>query len=188
MITSGSARRNERMAAANVKSILGWTCTCRRPGCVISTGSSAVQIFMSSVLMKPSAGVQRRGLARAGRAHDEADAVGLLQERLELGRGCARGSPSCRAAAACDAARMRITTSSLPPEVGIVATRSSIVPIGPAEADLAVLGLALLGDVELRHDLEPLHERVAVRRPGPRGTSGSRRRRAAARCVGVVLP
>ena len=55
MITSGSARRNERIAAANVKSIFGCTCTCRRPGCVISTGSSAVQIFMSSVLMKPSA-------------------------------------------------------------------------------------------------------------------------------------
>ena len=53
MITSGSARRNARMATANVKSILGWTCTWRRPACVISTGSSAVQIFMSSVLMKP---------------------------------------------------------------------------------------------------------------------------------------
>ena len=55
MITSGSARRNERMAAAKVKSILGWTWTCRRPFWVISTGSSAVQIFMSSVLMKPRA-------------------------------------------------------------------------------------------------------------------------------------
>ena len=55
MITSGSARRNDRIAAAKVKSILGWTCTCRRPAWVISTGSSAVQIFMSSVLMKPRA-------------------------------------------------------------------------------------------------------------------------------------
>ena len=53
MITSGSARRNARMATANVKSILGCTCTWRRPACVISTGSSAVQIFMSTVLMKP---------------------------------------------------------------------------------------------------------------------------------------
>ena len=41
------------MAAAKVKSILGCTCTWRRPGWVISTGSSAVQIFMSAVLMKP---------------------------------------------------------------------------------------------------------------------------------------
>jgi hypothetical protein len=31
------------------------------------------------------------------------------------------------------------------------------------EADLAVLGLALLGDVQLGHDLEALHDRVAVR-------------------------
>ena len=33
---------------------------------------------------------------------------------------------------------------------------------GALEADLAVLGLALLGDVELRHDLEALHEGVPV--------------------------
>ena len=39
------------------------------------------------------------------------------------------------------AARMRITTSSLPPEVGIVATRSSIVPIGPRKRILPSWGL-----------------------------------------------
>ena len=33
---------------------------------------------------------------------------------------------------------------------------------GPLEADLAVLGLALLRDVQLRHDLEALHEGVPV--------------------------
>jgi hypothetical protein len=61
----GVARRNARMAFAKVKSIFGCTCTWRRPGCVISTGSSAVQIFMSTVLMCPRPGVQGRGLARS---------------------------------------------------------------------------------------------------------------------------
>ncbi len=53
--TSGSARRNERSALAKVQSIFGFTCTWRSPGCVISTGSSAVQILRSGVLMWASA-------------------------------------------------------------------------------------------------------------------------------------
>jgi len=55
MMTSGSARSSARKALANVQSILGLTCTCRRPGWVISTGSSAVQILRSGTLMKLSA-------------------------------------------------------------------------------------------------------------------------------------
>jgi len=51
MITSGSARRNARIAAAKSKPIFGMTCTWRRPYCVISTGSSAVQILRSGLLM-----------------------------------------------------------------------------------------------------------------------------------------
>ncbi len=42
------------MAMAKVKPILGLTCTWRSPYCVISTGSSAVQIFRSGLLMYPS--------------------------------------------------------------------------------------------------------------------------------------
>ena len=51
MITSGSARRKARMAAAKSKPILDWTWTCLRPYWVISTGSSAVQIFRSGRLI-----------------------------------------------------------------------------------------------------------------------------------------
>ena len=54
MMTSGSARRKARRAAANVKPILGWTWTCRSPSCVISTGSSAVQIFRAGLLRRSS--------------------------------------------------------------------------------------------------------------------------------------
>ena len=39
------------------------------------------------------------------------------------------------------AARMRMTTSSLPPAVGMVATRSSIVPMGPRKRILPSWGL-----------------------------------------------
>ena len=53
-IMSGSARKNARRAAAKLKPILGLTCTCCRPGCVISTGSSAVQIFFSGVFKYPN--------------------------------------------------------------------------------------------------------------------------------------
>ena len=51
MITSGSARKNVRMAAANVQPIRGFICTWRRPLWVISIGSSAVQILRPAVLM-----------------------------------------------------------------------------------------------------------------------------------------
>ena len=49
MTTSGSARRKERSALAKVHSMRGLTCTWRRPDCVISIGSSAVQILRSGV-------------------------------------------------------------------------------------------------------------------------------------------
>ena len=53
MMTSGSARKKARIAAAKVKPMRGWTCTWRSPRWVIYTGSSAVQIFRPGVLMEP---------------------------------------------------------------------------------------------------------------------------------------
>ncbi|MNV35941.1 hypothetical protein D3C71_1274020 [compost metagenome] len=47
MITSGSARKNARMAVAKVSPMRGCIWICRRPWCVISIGSSAVQILVS---------------------------------------------------------------------------------------------------------------------------------------------
>ena len=61
---------------------------------------------------------------------------------------------------------MRITTSSRPPVVGMVATRSSMrcCATNCGEVDLAVLRLALLADVEVAHDLDARDHRVAVAR------------------------
>jgi hypothetical protein len=60
------------------------------------------------------------------------------------------------------AASRRITTSSLPPDVGNGGHAQLEVAHRPLESDLSVLGLSLLGDVQLGHDLEALDYRVAV--------------------------
>ena len=51
MMTSGSARKKVRMAAAKVQPMRAFTCTWRSPLWVISIGSSAVQILRPAVLM-----------------------------------------------------------------------------------------------------------------------------------------
>ena len=53
MMTSGSARRKARMATAKVNPIFR-SFHRRKPSCVISMGSSAVQIFRCSVLISPA--------------------------------------------------------------------------------------------------------------------------------------
>ena len=60
------------MVVANVRPILGCTCTCRRPSCVISIGSSAVQSFRSSVLIdaRMACNVVVFGSGRAAHKHD----------------------------------------------------------------------------------------------------------------------
>ena len=50
MITSGSWRRNARSAEANVRPTFGLTFTWLTPGRLISAGSSAVEMFVSSLL------------------------------------------------------------------------------------------------------------------------------------------
>ena len=110
-------------------------------------------------------GVQRRRLAGAGRTDHEADAVRLLQDRLE------RGQVALAEAHLVERQRLRRGQDAHDHvfvlfAVGIVATRSSIVPFEYLKRILPSCGLRRLGDVELGHDLEALHERVAVRRRG----------------------
>ncbi len=50
MMMSGSWRRNARSAPAKVSPTFGLTFTWLMPGSMISTGSSAVEMFVSSVL------------------------------------------------------------------------------------------------------------------------------------------
>ncbi len=124
MITSGSARMKLRMAAAKVQPILAFICTWRSPACVISIGSSAVQILMSAVLRKPSTecsvvvlpepvGPQTRNRP-CGR-----DIICLMVSSAPLSK------PSSSIGLGTAAASTRITTSSRPLAVGMVAMRSS---------------------------------------------------------------
>src|ERR1041384_6100653 len=134
MITSGSARRNERMAAANVKPIFGCTWTCRSPYCVISTGSSAVQILRSGLLMKPSTEcrlvVLPEPVGPTTRMSPYGfDAMPLSSRRLRS------VIPSFSMGIGSLGARARITMSSLPPP----------------------------RDVERGHDLEARHDGATVR-------------------------
>ena len=50
MMMSGSARKKARMTSAKSMPALRLICTWRRPFCVISTGSSTVQILVSGLL------------------------------------------------------------------------------------------------------------------------------------------
>ena len=108
-------------------------------------------------------GVERRRLSRARGSDDEADAVGLGEDRLELGdvalqeahlvqRDRLRGGEDAHddvfvAAGRGDRRHAQLDGTHRAPE-----------------ADLAVLGSALLGDVQLGHDLEALDEGVPVGR------------------------
>ena len=68
MMTSGSWRRIERSARANVSSMRALTCVCATPSSAYSIGSSTVIMFVVPRGSRDSAGVERRRLARAGRA------------------------------------------------------------------------------------------------------------------------
>ena len=62
---------------------LGAICICLIPAIRCSTGSSIVRMLRSPSLSDVQRGVQRRRLARAGRAGDEHRAVGLVDRRRE---------------------------------------------------------------------------------------------------------
>ena len=136
MMMSGSARRNPRMAAAKVTPILGFTCTWRRPGCVISIGSSAVQILRSPVLtsanMECSVVVLPEPVGPAARIRPNE----WPDRRLNVSssRGC---RPSLTSGMGLVVASRRNTTSSSPSWVGMTATRSS--SLGPPNSAKLIL-------------------------------------------------
>ena len=161
MITSGSARMKLRMAAAKVQPILGLTCTWRRPAWTISIGSSAVQIFRSAVLSSRSrecsvvvfpepVGPQtrKRPCGREIRRFSCLELRGVEAQSVERDRR-RRGEHAhhdvFQPAGGRDGGHAQI----------------DVERAEAAELDLAVLGLAPLGDVELRHDLQARDHRLA---------------------------
>ena len=71
----GVGRRIERSALANVRPAFGFTCTWLMPAMRYSTGSSTVMTLISGLRDRVQRRVERRRLARTGRAGDEDHAV-----------------------------------------------------------------------------------------------------------------
>ena len=111
-------------------------------------------MFFSGVC-SPQRGVERRRLARAGRAGDEDRAVGLAEGVLEKRAGRSRSTMPrrSRSTTAPSLSRMRITAAS-PPTSGSVATRMSTWRPSTSATMRPSCGRAALGDVELGHDLD----------------------------------
>ena len=124
------------------------------PASRYSTGSSIVMMFLLDVVELVQRRVERRRLARAGRAGDQHRAVGLRERRLGSARAPRPSMPSSSSVrSACDLSRMRIVAPS-PRWVGTVTTRRSTLRSSTLTATRPSCGNALLGDVELAHDLD----------------------------------
>ena len=97
----GSWRRNERSAAAKFRPMFSRTCTWLMPTRLNSTGSSAVMMLVSGVLILRDRRVERVGLAAAGRAGDEHHAPRLARSRPRTWPATPARSraSSCRASA-----------------------------------------------------------------------------------------
>ena len=84
MMMSGSCRRKLRRPEAKVRPIFGLIGIWLMPLSWYSTGSSTVRIFTSGVLMRGERPVERGGLARAGGAGDQHDAVAAADELVDV--------------------------------------------------------------------------------------------------------
>jgi len=125
MMTSGSARRKARMMVGKSSPAFLLICTWRKPFWVISTGSSAVQIFVPGVLMNLSMECSVVVLPEPVGPHTKNNPYGLLTVLL-ISSLLRAEKPIFSSGSGSPEARIRITTSSTPPCEGMVATRNSI--------------------------------------------------------------
>ena len=165
----GSWRRNERSAAAKFSPMFSFTCTWLTPARLNSTGSSAVMMLVSGVLIFEIAEYSVFVLPLP---------VGPVTSTMPHGRRIAASNlasdsgsnPSFVMSSISLSLSSRRMTIFSPKSVGRTETRKSIsfgdAALVEADLDAAVLRQALLGDVELRHDLD-------ARRRSRRGTSSA---------------
>ena len=149
------------MTVAKSQPIFAFTCTCRRPGCVISTGFSAVQILVPGSLMTLMSECSVVVLPEPGRARREDQPVGLADDARACAAARRRASPSLRD-------RQRLGRGQEPHHdvFEAVARRHGhhaqleIERAELPEVDAPVLRAAALGDVEARHDLQARDRRA----------------------------
>ena len=155
MITSGSARSIERSPTSKVTPALGAICICLMPAMRCSTGSSIVRMLRSPSLSACSA---------AYSVVDLPEPVGPVTSTAPLGRWMARSKRS--SSAACmpsdvEARRRRaaaLVEDAHDDALAVDERQRDHADVDPAAVDgqreASVLGHALLGDVEVGHDLD----------------------------------
>ena len=154
-MTSGSWRRIERSALANVSLIFSLICVWLTPGIWYSIGSSIVMMLVLLRLHRRQRRAERRRLAAAGRADDENHAVLVAEEVAHLLERRRRHADLLERRARPCGDRARACTTFSPNSVRSVETRKSTsVPSSAVDAEAAVLRQPLLGDVHARHDLQ----------------------------------
>ena len=125
IMMSGSARKNDFITTGKVRPALTFICTWRSPFWVISTGSSAVQILVSGRFRCLRIECRVVVLPEPVGPHTKNNPYGLLMMLFSSSRLCSV-KPIFSSGIGSPAARIRMTTSSRPPEDGIVATLNSI--------------------------------------------------------------
>ena len=159
MITSGSARSIERSPTSKVTPAFGAICICLMPAIRCSTGSSIVRMLRSPSLSTLSAAYSVVDLPEPVGPGDEHRAVGpvdRVREALELGAGC---MPSESRSLDDDALVEDAHHDALAVDERQRHDADVDAPAVDRQREAAVLGHALLGDVEVGHDLDARDDR-----------------------------
>ena len=155
MITSGSARTIARSPVAKVRPVFVFVWICLTPSISYSTGSSTVTIVRSGRVERASR--PRRGWwscpSRSGRSRGWRRAWHRSRPRRRT-RSASPMPRRSRSITTCRESRMRITTRFAAHHRQGRHAQVHVVAVD-RQADAAVLRRALLGDVELGHDLDP---------------------------------
>ena len=131
-----------------------FTCTWMTPSISYSTGSSVVMILSSNVVDRVERGVERGGLAAAGRAGHEDDAVGQLRRSDESLRVRPRVHAELVDVELDDGAVEHAHDAALAEHRRQDAHAQFDRVAADVEFHAAVLRQTALGDVELGHDLD----------------------------------
>ena len=152
MITSGSARSIERRPLAKVRPDLAFTCSWLMPGELVLDRVLDRDDVLVDRVDRVQRGVERGGLARARRAGDQHGAVRLAKAGLEPLARLAEQAEGVEAEH-----RLALVEDSHHDALAVHRGQGHDADVDRValdlQADPAVLGDALLGDVEVAHDL-----------------------------------
>ena len=159
-MTSGSWRRIDLSPAAKVIPACSLVWIWLMEGKTYSTGSSMVITLRVGIVDLAEGGVERRGLAAAGRPGAQHHAERGAHDLRECLVGVRRHAELVKLSTERLLSRIRRTHFS-PHTVAMVETRTSMSLPSTSVRELTVLCLAPLDDVHARHDLDPADQAAA---------------------------